>query len=377
MEPFGIFPTYTTSSSSTGHRSAEQLLKWLDGRNGSAFGSINWTTGLPSAAQGGSALTFTVTTAVGATGLQGMVPNTLAGGIGRVTSITKDGVSWPFAVNTLKGIEYAVFTAAAGTYAVTYDTTAPNTLFTSTPPATTNANSASLQFSSTEVNSTFACRIDGGALTACTSPVAYSGLTAGTHTVEVRATDVAGNVDTTPATYSWSIDLAGPSIVTRTPAAGAANVAVGTAVTVSFNETINAGTVTSSSVFLRRAGSSTNLAATLSVSGATVTLQPSAGLLLGVTYDATVAASVQDVAGNPLGTASTWSFTANSAITDSTAAQFNAGTVDAGTRVGEVADGEVHLAGTVDQEFPGTTVPRTSRPRPGRRAAPSRSRAGP
>jgi hypothetical protein len=337
--------------------SAEQLLTWLDGRNGSSFGSISWLTGLPGAPQGGSTLSFTVNTAVGSTGLQAMLPNRLNGGIGVVTSITRDGAAWPFSINTLKGIEYAVFTAAAGNYVVTYDTTAPNTLFTATPPSATNATTATVQFSSTEGSSTFQCRLDGGAFGACTSPTVYSSLAAGSHTVEVRATDAAGNVDATPATYTWVVDLVAPTISSRTPAPGASNVAPTSAVTIVFSEAINAGTVTTSSVFVRRVGTGTNLAATVSSNAATVTLQPTAPLLLGASYEVTVASTVADVAGNQCGTASTWTFTANSAITDSTTAQFSAGTADSGAKVGEMADGEVLLASAVSAEFSGTTVP--------------------
>jgi hypothetical protein len=88
-----------------------------------------------------------------------------------------------------------------------------------------------------------------------------------------------------------------------------------------------------------------------------VTLQPSASLLLGVTYEATVLASIADLAGNTLGTPTTWSFTVNSAIIDSTAAQLASGTVDANSRVTEVGDGEVVLASAVGTEFSGTALP--------------------
>jgi photosystem II stability/assembly factor-like uncharacterized protein len=41
------------------------------------------------------------------------------------------------------------------------------------------------------------CRLDGAAFTTCTSPIAYSNLSVGSHTVEVRAVDQAGNVEDT------------------------------------------------------------------------------------------------------------------------------------------------------------------------------------
>ncbi|MFN2179774.1 MAG: hypothetical protein ACK2UV_09830, partial [Candidatus Promineifilaceae bacterium] len=51
--------------------SAQQMLAWLDGRNGSAFGNIAWTS---------NTLTFDVTVGAGANGLQGMVPANALGG---------------------------------------------------------------------------------------------------------------------------------------------------------------------------------------------------------------------------------------------------------------------------------------------------------
>ncbi len=96
---------------------------------------------------------------------------------------------------------------------ITLDTTPPDTTITSKPNNPSNKSSLSFAFTSAEANSTFECRLDGGAFAACTSPNFYSGLTAGNHTFDVRATDPAGNTDDTPATYDWTIDLAPPDAV--------------------------------------------------------------------------------------------------------------------------------------------------------------------
>ena len=86
------------------------------------------------------------------------------------------------------------------------DTTPPETTITSGPPATTNSTSASFSFTSTEAGSTFECSLDGAAFTACASPQNYTSLAVGNHNFQVRAIDAAGNVDTTPASYTWTIN---------------------------------------------------------------------------------------------------------------------------------------------------------------------------
>jgi large repetitive protein len=89
------------------------------------------------------------------------------------------------------------------------DTTAPNTTISNPPPAQSTSPNASFQFSS-EAGATFECSLDNAVFTACTSPQAYSGLAAGTHNFRVRARDVAGNVDASPASHNWTITLPGP-----------------------------------------------------------------------------------------------------------------------------------------------------------------------
>ena len=94
--------------------------------------------------------------------------------------------------------------------AAAVDQTAPQTTISSGPPTRTASTSASLVFSSSESGSTFECKLDAGAYAACSSPRALSGLAVGFHSFSVRATDVAGNVDATPATRSWIVDQTAP-----------------------------------------------------------------------------------------------------------------------------------------------------------------------
>ena len=85
------------------------------------------------------------------------------------------------------------------------DTTAPETTIGSGPTGSTEATSATIGFTSNDVDATFACALDGGAWVACTSPRSLTGLALGDHTFSVRATDPAGNVDGSPATRTWTV----------------------------------------------------------------------------------------------------------------------------------------------------------------------------
>lgn len=92
------------------------------------------------------------------------------------------------------------------------DTTPPDTSITANPSALTNLNSGSFSFSATQ-SALFQCKLDSSAYFTCggTTPAtsgtyAFSGLSNGGHTFNVRATDTAGNTDAIPAMYAWNID---------------------------------------------------------------------------------------------------------------------------------------------------------------------------
>jgi N,N-dimethylformamidase beta subunit-like, C-terminal/Domain of unknown function (DUF4082)/Bacterial Ig-like domain/Bacterial Ig domain len=105
-----------------------QLMNWLDGRNSSKFSSITWT---------GNTLSFTVTPGADSfgtpvNGLDGLIPlNTNAGVL---DSLTLGGGAVPYTIDAIKGIDYARFSAAAGTYTATYAAdTVPPTIVSTTP----------------------------------------------------------------------------------------------------------------------------------------------------------------------------------------------------------------------------------------------------
>ena len=120
----------------------------------------------------------------------------------------------------------------------TGDVTPPQTTITSAPPNPSSSAAASFAFGADET-STFACSLDGASFSSCTSPKAYSSLTDGSHTFQVRATDTAGNTDATPASHTWTISTAPPGGTTASFVASAdAQVAEAT-------PTTNFGTLTS------------------------------------------------------------------------------------------------------------------------------------
>jgi hypothetical protein len=205
---------------------SQQMLTWLDGRNGSSFGTLTWTS---------PTLSFTVSVAPGATGLQMMVP--IQPGQ-TITGLTRNGSAAAYVVGTVKGVQYAFLPATAGSYQVTFA------------------------------------------------------------------------ADTTP-----------PTVSAVSPAATATDVAITTAVTVTFSEAVDPATITTNTVQLRDPANAL-VAATVSYSAATqtATLTPTVALLANTAYTVTVKGGltdprVKDLAGNPLASDVSWLFSTGSGFT--------------------------------------------------------------
>jgi hypothetical protein len=85
--------------------SARQMLTWLDGRNNSFFGNITWRK---------DQLDFSITARNDADNLKAMLP--FYSEKGQLVSISCNGNSIPFTIQTIKGIQYAFFAPATGTH---------------------------------------------------------------------------------------------------------------------------------------------------------------------------------------------------------------------------------------------------------------------
>ncbi len=92
----------------------------------------------------------------------------------------------------------------------TIDRVAPSTTITDRPPLADNSVTVQFGFESDEDNVRFECSVDGGDFLACNSGDDVGPLSDGPHSFAVRATDRAGNIDASPASYTWSIDTSTP-----------------------------------------------------------------------------------------------------------------------------------------------------------------------
>ena len=85
------------------------------------------------------------------------------------------------------------------------DTTPPGTTLTQAPAPIEVVGTATVAFTGDEPSDRFECALDGAAFAACTSPLELT-VADGAHTFAVRAIDLAGNADPTPASAAWTVD---------------------------------------------------------------------------------------------------------------------------------------------------------------------------
>jgi len=230
----------------------------------------------------------------------------LAPGTYLITELVPDGwtlddIDCGAATVTESGSTVSVTLAAGDDVTCTFsnveqDTAAPDTTIDSGPTGTTNDDAPSFTFSSDEPGSAFECKLDGGGWEACDSGTqSYIAVGDGEHTFQVRACDALGNCDPTPASRTWTIDTAAPT-VTINQASGQSDPTSSSPInfTVVFSEPVT-GFATGDVNLSGTAG-----ATTATVSGGPTTYNVAVSGMTGSgTVIATVAANVaEDGAGN-------------------------------------------------------------------------------
>jgi uncharacterized delta-60 repeat protein len=106
--------------------------------------------------------------------------------------------------------------ASPDSFGWTVDTQAPDTTITAKPPALSNLSFPTFSWSGTDTAggsgvASYQYQMDNGdwVPTTSTSQTVF-GVFDGNHTFRVEAIDAAGNIDPSPASYSWTVDMTGP-----------------------------------------------------------------------------------------------------------------------------------------------------------------------
>jgi Purple acid Phosphatase, N-terminal domain len=208
--------------------SSRQMLTWLDGRNASSFGSLAYS---------GDTMSFTIAPGAGANGLRALLPASTPDG--SITGLTLGGLPVPFTVEVVKGIEYARFDAAAGSYEATYIADTDGPVITDVDADPDSDGTAVVTWSTDEPSSS---RVDygtsAGSLTSsATSPglttshsVTLTGLAASTtYHYRVTSTDASANSTTEPTGTPFTFTTESATLVDTSAADfGAGTLGAGT-----------------------------------------------------------------------------------------------------------------------------------------------------
>jgi hypothetical protein len=180
------------------------------------------------------------------------------------------------------------------------------------------------------------------------SPTVY------TVTLSTTVSDQAGNP--MAADYNWSFttaiapDTTPPTVVSTTPADGAAAVATNQVITVDFSEPVNCATVDASSFTVNDGSSVTG---SVSCSGSTATFTPATLLKPGITQNVLLTTAISDLATTPnYLTATGWSFTTRA---DPWIKQIGSSSHDHVRAVTRDTSGNVYVAGDTLGDMPYNT----------------------
>jgi len=163
-----------------------------------------WTWGYNYYGQLGNGSTTNRYNPVQVSGLSGVV--SIAAGSYHNVAAKGDGTIWAWGHNYYGQLgDGSTLNRLAPVQIPDFAPSAPDTIINGQPANPTSSSAAIFTFTSPDATASFECLLDSGIWTACSSGINYNGLASGSHTFSVRARDSAGNVDPTPAAYSWNV----------------------------------------------------------------------------------------------------------------------------------------------------------------------------
>ncbi len=140
--------------------------------------------------------------------------------------------------------------ASPASYTWILDASEPDTTITTNPANPSDSSTGGFTFTGNDGSGvgglTYECSMDGGLFTACVSPASYPSLGEGSHTFQVRAVDSIGNKDSTPASYTWTVDTVPPGVVVSSITTSPTNTSP-ISITITFDEPVSGFTPTTAS----------------------------------------------------------------------------------------------------------------------------------
>src|SRR5450759_384494 len=260
------------------------------------------------------------------------VPGTVtySGGTATFTPSVSLATTTVYRATITTGVKDLAGNALSSNYSWQFQTSGPDV----TPPtvmSTSPASYASVVAINTAITATFSEPIDPATVTSSvftlmdgTTPVSgtvtYSGTTATftpsaslttntlyTATITTGVKDLAGNAMS--VNYSWSFQTfvpVTPTVISTSPVPYAYAVALNSAITATFSTAMDPLTVTGTSFTL--IGGAKPVSGSVTYSGSTATLTPSASLTTNTVYRATITTDVKDLGGTAVSANYSWTF---------------------------------------------------------------------
>jgi len=143
-------------------------------------------------------------------------------------------------------------------------------------------------------------------------------------TITTGAEDNSGTALASNFTWSFTTgttaDITAPTVTLTVPVIAAMDVAIDGKVTATFSEGVDPSTVSTATFTLKRG--TTAVEGTVTYSGLKATFTPSEDIEYGTNYTATITTGVEDLAGNAMVSAHSWSFTTEDAPEEDASAEF-------------------------------------------------------